>query len=152
MMAIGRKKIQRAGLADRITLRHGDAQHIPFSDRTFDAVTVAFGIRNMEDPPRVLGEMRRVLKAGGRALVLEFSLPENRLVKSIHLFYLRHIVPLVGLAFSGHYKAYQYLDRTIETFPYGGGFCLLMEQAKFQRVRAYPLLFGVATIYQGDKV
>lgn len=151
MMDVGRKKISQRGLESHITLHHGDANQIPFNANTFDAATIAFGIRNMEDPGRVLNEMHRVLNIGGRALILEFSLPQNTIIRCVHLFYLRHLVPLIGVIFSGHYKAYRYLNKTIETFPYGKNFCALMTKAGFQNVEAHPLVFGIATIYQGDK-
>ena len=152
MMAIGRKKIAQKGLEPYITLHHGDANRIPFNEDTFDAVTIAFGIRNMEAPVRVLHEMYRVLNTGGRALILEFSLPQNIMIRHIHLFYLRHCVPLIGALFSGHYTAYCYLNQTIETFPYGDAFCSLMTQAGFKKVETHSLLFGTASIYQGDKL
>jgi len=151
MLEVGRKKIQREKLEYCITLEHGDARQIPFDENTFDAATIAFGIRNMDDHIRVLKQMHRVLNKGGRALVLEFSLPENKILRNLHLFYLRNVVPFVGAVFAGHYKAYRYLNQTIETFPYGDDFCALMTQAGFQNVKANPLLFGIATIYQGDK-
>ncbi len=152
MMDIGRKKIARQGLEPRITLHHGDAHQIPFNEHTFDAATIAFGIRNMDDPKQVLREMKRILNTGGRVIILEFSLPRNTFIRHIHLFYLRHVVPLIGALFSGHYQAYRYLNQTIETFPYGDDFCSLMIEAGFQNVETHPLLFGVASIYCGDKV
>lgn len=151
MMDIGRKKIVQQHLDSHITLSHGDAHHIPFNDNTFDAVSIAFGIRNMEHPDRVLNEMHRALNTGGRALILEFSLPQNGLIRAVHIFYLRCLVPIIGALFSGHYKAYQYLNQTIETFPYGNNFCTLMTNAGFTHVKANPLFFGIATIYTGDK-
>lgn len=152
MMDIGRAKIAKAGLANHITLHHGDAHRIPFEAQTCHAATIAFGIRNMEEPRQVLREMYRVLKPQGRALILEFSLPANAIIRSIHLFYLRQIVPVIGAVFSGHYAAYKYLNTTIETFPYGSNFCALMTEAGFQNVTTHPLLFGVASIYSGDKI
>lgn len=151
MLAIGREKIARANLSDKITLAHGDANHIPFEDNAFDAVTIAFGIRNVEDHNLVLREMRRVLKASGWALILEFSLPENKILRGLHLFYLRTVVPLVGGLISGNFRAYRYLNQTIETFPYGDDFCALMEFCGFKKVKAHPLMGGVASIYVGEK-
>lgn len=151
MLSIGREKIARASLADKITLSHGDANHIPFEADRFDVVTIAFGIRNVEDHNRVLREMHRVLKKEGRALVLEFSLPGNAALRALHLFYLRTLVPLIGGIFSGHYRAYRYLNQTIETFPYGDDFCALMEFCGFKNVKAAPLMGGIATIYVGEK-
>lgn len=151
MLAIGRGKIARANFSGKITLTHGDANQIPFEDNAFDAVTIAFGIRNVEDHNRVLREMRRVIKPGGRALILEFSLPENKLLRAAHLFYLRVVVPAVGGLVSGHGQAYRYLNRTIETFPCGDDFCVLMEFCGFQDVKAHSLMGGIATIYVGEK-
>lgn len=151
MMSIGRKKILQKKLSDKITLQRGDATKIPFADNNFDAVTISFGIRNVTDPSLALKEMYRVLNKGGRALILEFSMPENIILRIGHLFYLRTMVPLIGAIVSGHYQAYKYLNRTIEEFPYGDTFCQLMRDADFQNVKANPLLFGAATIYQGEK-
>ena len=151
MLGIGRVKIARKGLEPHIKLEHGDAHRIPFNPHTFDCATIAFGIRNMDNPLQVLSEMCRVLNHDGRAIILEFSLPANAVIRSVHLFYLRHVVPLIGAVFSGHYKAYKYLNQTIETFPYGNGFLALMSNAGLKNVNASPLLFGVATIYTGDK-
>lgn len=151
MLAIGREKITLANLADKITLSHGDANHIPFEDNVFDAVTIAFGIRNVEDHNQVLREMRRVLKPRGRAIILEFSLPENKALRATHLFYLRVVVPAIGGLVSGHGEAYRYLNQTIETFPYGDDFCALMELCGFKKVKAHPLMGGIATIYEGEK-
>jgi len=152
MLDIGRQKVIHAKLEKHIQLQTGDATHIPFDNNTFDAVSIAFGIRNVESPSTVLTEMHRVLKTGGRALILEFSLPTNIFMKTIHLMYLRYGIPFIGYLLSGHYHAYKYLNRTIETFPYGNQFCDLMNKAGFQHVKANKLLFGVATIYQGDKL
>lgn len=151
MLEIGRQKVSQKKLAHQISFIHGDANQIPFQDRKFDAATMAFGIRNVEDPNIVLKEIHRTLKTNGRALILEFSLPANKFLKIFHLFYLRHIVPLIGALFAGNYHAYKYLNETIEKFPYGDDFCRMMTNAGFQNVYANQLLFGVASIYQGDK-
>ena len=152
MMAIGREKLARQGLDRYITLRHGNVNQVPFNNNTFDTVTIAFGIRNTEDPPRVLREMYRVLNVGGRGLILEFSLPQNKVIRSAHSLYLRRIVPLIGGIVTEQFAAYRYLNRTIETFPHGNDFCALMKRSGFENVTAYPLLFGTASIYRGDKL
>jgi len=152
MMNIGRQKITQGSLDAQITLQHGDAHQIPFDEGHFDTATIAFGIRNMDNPKQVLREMHRVLNSKGRALILEFSLPQNPVIRSVHIFYLRHFVPLIGAIVSGHYRAYRYLNQTIETFPYGDDFCVLLKKSGFINVKAHPLLFGVATIYCGDKI
>lgn len=151
MLEIGRKKVADAGLANKIILQHGDAHQIPYDTGHFDCVTIAFGIRNMKDPTRVLLEIRRVLKQGGRAAILEFSLPKGPMLRRLHLLYLRQIVPTIGARFSGDAQAYRYLNQTIEAFPYGEEFCQFMRSIGFQNVTARPLLFGTATIYEGLK-
>ncbi len=151
MIFIGRKKIEKRGLSDQVVLQTGDIRNISFMHRMFDLITLAFGIRNVPEPDQVLKEMYRVLKHGGRALVLEFSLPKNALIRKGHLFYLRTFVPFVGALFSGNHQAYRYLSQTIERFPSGEDFCRMMTNAGFQKVTAHPLLKGIATIYQGDK-
>lgn len=151
MLEIGRSKISSIGLSQKLRLQHGDAGIIPFGENSFDVVSISFGIRNVTDVPNALVEMRRVLRPGGRALLLEFSLPGNPLMRSLYLFYFRHVLPLLGGLISGDNIAYRYLNQTVETFPYGESFCRLMTEAGFTQVAATPLTFGIATIYQGDK-
>jgi demethylmenaquinone methyltransferase/2-methoxy-6-polyprenyl-1,4-benzoquinol methylase len=145
MLEIGRRK-----LAARAALLEASATSIPFEAATFDAVTISFGIRNVETPLVALQEMRRVLKPGGRCLVLEFSLPACRVMRLLHLAYLRHALPRIGGWVSGNRNAYRYLNQTIETFPCGKEFCDLMVQAGFSAARAHPLTFGIASIYVGE--
>ncbi len=151
MLEIGREKIRKRALSKKYTLREGDAAAIPFDDASFDAVTISFGIRNVEDVRQGLREMRRILKPGGRALILEFSLPGNVIMRKLYLFYFRHVLPRIGSVISGDGHAYRYLNRTVESFPYGEAFCDWMLEAGFQNVRAHPLTFGIATIYQADR-
>ena len=151
MMNEGRQKIVQQGLEARITLIPGDANQIPFPAQTFDVATIAFGIRNMKEPQKVLKEMYRVLKTGGRILVLEFSLAENPVIRFVQLIYLRIFVPLAGFLFSGHFRAYRYLNQTIENFPYGQGFLDMLKECGFGNSQAHPLMLGAATIYQGDR-
>jgi demethylmenaquinone methyltransferase/2-methoxy-6-polyprenyl-1,4-benzoquinol methylase len=152
MLEIGRQKIARKNQADKLTLVQSDACRLPFDDSTFNAVTIAFGIRNVIDVPMALKDMHRILIPNGRALILEFSLPENRFVRKIYLLYFRHVLPAVGALISGDSRAYRYLNQTVETFPYGQDFCRLMETAGFANVKANRLTLGVATIYQGDRL
>ena len=151
MLEIGREKIKHQHLDDRLMLQQGDAQALPFLDETFDCVTISFGIRNIPDLRLALLEMYRVTKKGGRILILEFSKPENPLLKCGHWFYLQTIVPLVGFLFSGNFKAYTYLNQTIQTFPYGDRFCKILKQMGFVAVEPYPLMGGAATIYAAQK-
>ena len=151
MLAIGREKIARRELQAKLSLESGDAEQIPFENDRFDAVTMSFGIRNVTDVPHTFREMRRVLNPGGRALILEFSLPKSRLLRRIYLCYFRRILPYLGGLVSGDSHAYRYLNETVETFPYGKEFCDLMRDAGFSKVSFTPLTFGIATIYRGDK-
>ena len=96
-------------------------------------------------------EMFRVIKPGGRALVLEFSIPENLFLRLGYIIYLRLFVPVLGFLFSGNYRAYKYLNQTIEQFPYGDRFCKILKQMGFKNIQAHPLLGGVATIYAAEK-
>lgn len=150
MLERGREKIARCGEDRPIVLKRGDALAIPEPDASFDVCTISFGIRNVTDVVAGLREMRRVLKPGGRAFVLEFSQPEARWFRAIYFFYLRRILPAIGGWMSGDREAYRYLNVTIETFPSGEAFCALMRQAGFSNVRAIPLTMGIASIYVGD--
>ena len=151
MLEIGRRKVKEQGMSHLVTLRTGDATAIPAADNTCDVVTISFGIRNVENVPRALSEMLRVLKPGGRALILEGSLPANTFLRKLYLLYFRHVLPRVGAWVSGDGGAYAYLNRTVETFPCGEAFCALMRTAGFRDVSFDPRTFGVATIYRGDK-
>ncbi len=151
MLLTGREKSNKKKLSGKMIFLQGDGAQIPFADNTFDLVTIAFGIRNMADPLHVLKEMRRVLKGTGKILILEFSLPGNKAIKGLHLFYLRRIIPNVGALISKDLQAYRYLNVTIESFPYGDAFCDWMREAGFEEVRFKGLTFGVATLYEGKK-
>ena len=151
MLEIGRNKIKAQHLDDRLELAQGDAQALPFLDETFDCVTIAFGIRNIPDLRLALLEMYRVTKQGGRVLILEFSKPENLLLKCGHWLYLQTVVPLVGFLFSGNFKAYTYLNQTIQTFPCSDRFCKILKQMGFVEIESHPLMGGAATIYAAQK-
>ncbi|MBF0495614.1 MAG: bifunctional demethylmenaquinone methyltransferase/2-methoxy-6-polyprenyl-1,4-benzoquinol methylase UbiE [Deltaproteobacteria bacterium] len=151
MLEVAGRKVQNAGLAAEISLIQADAMHLPVRERSVDAVTIAFGIRNVIDFDQTLREMYRVLNPGGRALILEFSLPSHNLFRKLYLFYFRHILPRIGAVISGDDYAYRYLNQTVETFPYGQDFCDHMTAAGFRRVKQIPLTFGIAAIYRGEK-
>jgi len=150
MLAFAQSKVADRRLDDRITLVRGDGTRLPFATGSFDVATIAFGIRNVPDVPAGLAELRRVLAPGGRAMVLEFSLPGNALMRRLYLFYFRHVLPRLGGLVSGDPQAYRYLNQTAETFPYGEAFVQLMRNAGFQTVEAIPLTFGIATLYRAD--
>jgi demethylmenaquinone methyltransferase/2-methoxy-6-polyprenyl-1,4-benzoquinol methylase len=149
MLAIGREKVAEAGLSEVISMENGDATALPFEDDSFDAVTISFGIRNVVHVDKALAEMRRILRPGGRAIILEFSLPRNPVVRLGHLMYLRYVLPLVGGLVSRDWNAYRYLNTTIEAFPYGEAFTAKMRDAGFEQAQANPVTFGIATIYVG---
>lgn len=151
MLKIGREKVEKKDFSKKIILQHGDAQHLPFGDNAFDVLTIAFGIRNIPDLRQVMMEMFRVTKPGGKTLILEFSIPENIFLKFGYILYLRVFVPLLGFLFSGNYRAYKYLNQTIEQFPYGERFCKILRQMGFINIHALPLLGGVATVYVAEK-
>lgn len=151
MLSVGRTKITNLNMADRVTLKTGDAMSIPEAGQSYNLATMSFGIRNVINVTEALRDIHRVLKPGGRALILEFSTPTNALFRPVYFFYLRHILPLIGGLLSGDASAYRYLNKTIETFPSGDDFCAIMQSAGFVNVKANPLTFGIASIYQGDR-
>lgn len=151
MLEVGREKIRARGRERRVTLQRGDALAIPAPDASCDVCTISFGIRNVVDVVAGLREMARVLRPGGRALILEFSKPASSWFRPLYFFYLRHVLPVVGGWFSGDREAYRYLNVTIESFPSGEDFCALMREAGFVSVRAVPLSLGIASIYLGDR-
>ena len=152
MVREGKRKVKALGLENELHLEVGNALNIPFADASFDVVTMAFGIRNVPDVPKALGEIYRVLRPGGRALILELSLPSNRLIRSGFLFYFRHVLPFIGGLISGEKKAYVYLNQSVEAFPHGKNFLALMAPAGFKELKCQTLSAGVASIYGGVKL
>jgi len=151
MIEISKKKAKTKKFPKPILFTTGDATQIPFPDQSMDVCSISFGIRNVENLQKSLMEMLRILKPNGKALFLEFSLPKNRLIKKGYLFYLRKILPTLAGFISGEKKAYQYLNKTVETFPYGEDFCKILKEAGFEKVTYFPITFGIATIYSGEK-
>ena len=152
MIRIGQRKIIDKPYTHQVSLMEGDAMDIAMKDESVECVTMSFGIRNVEHVETCLSECLRVLTPRGRLLILEFSMPKNRLLRKCHLFYLRYILPTVGGLISKNKTAYRYLSKTIERFPYGENFCALMRKVGFVRVKSYPMTFGVTTLYIGEKV
>ena len=151
MLAIGREKLRRRGAQDRVTFELGDAERLAFSDGTFDAAIVAFGVRNFENLNQGLREMRRVLNPGGRVVILEFSRPQTAPFRQIYLAYFRTILPLIGRLVSGHTGAYTYLPDTVMRFPEGPAFLEQLRAAGFDDLREERLTFGIATMYSGRR-
>jgi demethylmenaquinone methyltransferase/2-methoxy-6-polyprenyl-1,4-benzoquinol methylase len=151
MLQHGQGKVREAAAHAPLHLVLGDATCLAFPEAAFDVVTISFGIRNVIDVAAGLREMFRVLKPGGRAMILEFSLPGNAVLRWGYLLYFRHVLPRIGGALTGQGDAYRYLNQTVEAFPYGPAFVRLMQDAGFTGIEAKPLTFGIATLYVGDK-
>lgn len=151
MIEVGQRKVNDAKLADVITLRVADAEQLPFSSNRFDAATVAFGVRNFQSLSKGLADMARVLKPGGRLVVLEFSTPSNAIFRAVYNFYFRHILPLIGGAVSSDRQAYAYLCQSAMCFPSGKEFEKHLEAAGLKPISSTPLTFGIATVYLASK-
>ena len=151
MLGIGAKKIERLGLADRITLQPGDSEAIGFPDGHFDAITVAFGVRNFENLEKGIREMLRVLRPGGRLVVLEFSQPHTPGVRQLYNLYLRLVAPNVGKMVSSSREAYQYLNDSVKAFPEGEAFIKILDASGYKAARMRRLSMGICTLYIGEK-
>ncbi len=151
MLRIGRRKVSAHGLAGRIELREGDLRALPLDDGSLDAVTISFGIRNVEDRRRVLEECRRVLKPGAPLAIMEMSAPRPGIVGGIYRWYFDHVMPLLGNLFSRTDYAYDYLRLSIDAFPAAERFCQEMAAAGFERTSARAISFGTATIFRAVK-
>ncbi|MBO9154616.1 bifunctional demethylmenaquinone methyltransferase/2-methoxy-6-polyprenyl-1,4-benzoquinol methylase UbiE [Chitinophaga sp. GCM10012297] len=147
MLALGREKVAKAGLSDVITLQQGDSETISFPDATFDAITAAFGVRNFEHLEKGLAEMCRVLKPGGKAVILEFSNPTKTPVKQLYNFYFRYITPMIGKWIARNQAAYTYLPDSVKAFPQGQAMCDILHKVGFQAVTCKTLTFGICSIY-----
>lgn len=151
MLDVGRKKVSRKGLSDLISLEQADSENLPYEDHSFDAITVAFGVRNFEDLEKGLREIHRVLRPGGRLLILEFSQPQAFPFKQIYNFYFRYILPTLGKMVSRDSSAYSYLPESVGAFPYGKRMTGILENCGFRENRFQPVTFGIATIYDSLK-
>lgn len=151
MLSVGRRKVEEAGLAGRITLQQGDCLNLPFPDGSFDVVTVAFGVRNFEHLDRGYAEMARVLRKGGTLIILELSVPSSPLVKPFYNIYTKGIIPLLGRMVSSDSRAYSYLPESIAAMPQGEKMLALMEGAGLTGCVLRPLTLGVSSIYTGLK-
>ncbi|MDA8428844.1 MAG: bifunctional demethylmenaquinone methyltransferase/2-methoxy-6-polyprenyl-1,4-benzoquinol methylase UbiE [Geobacteraceae bacterium] len=150
MVDLGQIKVAQSPYAGRIDFRVAPCEDLPFPDNTFDAVTIAFGIRNVVDRKLGLAEMWRVLRPGGRMIILEFSTPRSHLFRQIYYFYFRRLLPMIGGLFS-KYNAYKYLPDSVLEFPSHEEFAATIEDAGFRSVHIKELTFGIASIYVGDK-
>ncbi len=151
MLELGRKKIEKLALNGKIELQSGDSEVIRFDDNSFDAVTVAFGVRNFQHLVKGLQEMYRVLKPGGKLVILEFSKPTQPLFKNLYHFYMNVAAPAIGKLFSKNRDAYQYLNDSVQAFPEGQTFLTIMHEAGFTQTYLKKLSLGICTIYCGSK-
>ncbi|MEG9328926.1 demethylmenaquinone methyltransferase / 2-methoxy-6-polyprenyl-1,4-benzoquinol methylase [Salinimicrobium catena] len=151
MLAVGRKKIAEKGLSERIEMVQGDSEALPFEDNSFDAITVAFGVRNFEDLEKGLSEIHRILKPGGIFVVLETSVPTKFPFKQGYHFYTKNLLPVIGKLFSKDKVAYSYLSESAAAFPYGENFNNILRKTGFINVEDKPQTMGVATIYTASK-
>jgi len=150
MLVLGRDKVARSPYRGRIRLANASCEAIPHPEHTFDGLTIAFGIRNVIDRPLGLCEMFRVLKPGGRAVILEFSHPENRLFQNLYYLYFKHILPFIGGLLSKR-SAYQYLPDSVLEFPSRPDFEQMMREAGFEQVRSHALTGGIASVFVGTR-
>lgn len=151
MLEVGRKKIDAKHLNSKITMVQGDSENLPFTDNYFDAITVAFGIRNFETLEKGLAEILRVLKPGGIFVILETSVSVKFPFKQGYAFYTKYILPAIGRLFSKDRQAYAYLSESASVFPYGEMLNNILRKTGFIEVKHMPQTFGVATIYSASK-
>jgi demethylmenaquinone methyltransferase/2-methoxy-6-polyprenyl-1,4-benzoquinol methylase len=151
MLHIGKEKVTRQKLDTAISLRPMDALQLSFPDQRFDAVTVAFGVRNFKHIDEGIKEMYRVLRPGGRLVILELSRPTNPLIHFLFQYYSNKVIPWMGKRLSHNKAAYTYLPATIQVVPQGEEMLAIMQQAGFQHTCFQPLTFGTCTLYWGDK-
>jgi len=151
MIDLGQVKVAASPYAGRIDFRVAPCEDLPFPDNTFDSVTIAFGIRNVVDRKLGLAEMWRVLRPGGRMIILEFSTPRSQIFRQIYYFYFRRLLPMIGGLFS-RYNAYKYLPDSVLEFPSHEEFSRMISEAGFKNIHIHELTFGIATIYAGEKV
>lgn len=151
MLDIAKQKIEKRGMQDRFEIKLGDSEKLPFEANEFDAVTVAYGVRNFEDLQKGLNDIHRVLKPGGKAVVLEFSKPKAFPIKQLYNFYFNYITPGIGKLFSKDARAYTYLPESVAAFPDGKAFTAIMQKAGFSNTKCRPLAFGICSIYTGVK-
>ena len=151
MLKEAKEKIKSQNLEDIFQVQWGDSEQLPFDDARFDAVTVAFGVRNFENLKNGLSEIQRVLKPEGKVIILEFSNPKKFPIKQLYGFYSKTIIPTLGKLISKDARAYSYLPESVEQFPDGENFAEVMKEAGFSKTIIRPQTFGICTIYEGYK-
>lgn len=151
MLSVGRQKIKNKKLDGIIELRNGDSEKLPFEKNNFDAVIVAFGVRNFESLKNGLSEMLRVVRPGGMVVILEFSKPAKFPFKQLYNFYFKFVLPKIGRWVSKDSSAYTYLPESVQAFPDGEGFVKILDQLGYKNTRCKPLTFGISSLYIGTK-
>ena len=151
MLAVGRVKVAKKGLNELIQLQRGDSENLPFEDNSFDAITVAFGVRNFEHLSKGLDEMQRVLKPGGKVVILEFSRPRIFPIRQLYDFYFRYFCPWWGKVVSKDNAAYRYLYESVSACPEGDQFLSIAEKSGFKQLNAQRVTFGIVSLYTGIK-
>jgi demethylmenaquinone methyltransferase/2-methoxy-6-polyprenyl-1,4-benzoquinol methylase len=152
MLEVGRAKINKKNLDHIISLEKGDSENLQFEDNKFDAVIVAFGVRNFENLESGLANMLRVLKKDGKVVILEFSKPMSFPFKQIYNFYFKTILPIIGNVISKDSSAYTYLPESVQAFPQGSKFLEILNRTGFNQTECIPLTFGICSIYTGIKL
>ena len=151
MLEHGRQKMKKKGVDHIIDMQMGDSEKLLFEDNTFDAVIVSFGVRNFENLEKGLSDMQRVLKPGGKTVIVEFSRPRRFPMKQLYNFYFKSILPIIGKLISKDQSAYTYLPESVEAFPDGDDFLAILHKVGFKNTECRPLTFGISSIYIGQK-
>jgi demethylmenaquinone methyltransferase/2-methoxy-6-polyprenyl-1,4-benzoquinol methylase len=151
MMKVGREKLQKLNLQHLITLEKGDAETVNFATASFDAIVVGFGVRNFENLEKGLENLCRILKPGGKLIVLEFSYPRKFPIRQFYTFYFSYVTPLIGKLFSKDSRAYSYLPESVKAFPDNENFVAILKKCGFTTASFEPVTFGVAAIYEATK-
>lgn len=151
MLQVGKEKIAKQNLSDTIEMLEGDSENLPFADNTFDAITVSFGVRNFQNLEKGLREMYRVLKPGGKVVIIEFSRPKQSAFKGIYKLYMNVVTPNVGKMISKNFEAYEYLNESAKAFPERNDFTAILSSCGFAQTSYDPQTMGICCIYQGDK-
>lgn len=151
MLEHGKQKMKRKGLDHIIDMQMGDSEKLLFESNTFDAVIVSFGVRNFENLEKGLSDMFRVLKPGGKTVIIEFSRPRRFPMKQLYNFYFKSVLPIIGKLISKDQSAYTYLPESVEAFPDGRDFLTILEKVGFKSTECRPLTFGISSIYIGQK-
>lgn len=151
MLAVAREKIAKKGLQEQFEVQLGDSEKLQFDDNTFDAVTVAFGVRNFENLERGLSDIFRVLKPGGKAIILELSNPTTFPIKQLYHFHFHKLTPALGKLISKDASAYSYLPESVANFPDGDRFAVITKKVGFEETKVRPQTFGFCTIYECTK-